>query len=66
MDMNASGMGALLISVYKKIWCSTIRGCSAINIISRSKDKTLQIVPQCSTNRVNAVIVYIDIKSFCQ
>ena len=37
--MNISGMGALVISVYKKIWCGTIRGCGTINIISRNKDK---------------------------
>ena len=61
MDMNTLGMGALVISVYKKIWCGTIQGCSTIKIISRNKDKTLWIVPQCgpiwgcSTNWVNTV-----------
>ena len=33
----------------QKIWCSIIRGCGAINIISRNKDETLRIVPQCGT-----------------
>ena len=43
----------------QKIWCSTIQGCGKIKIISRNKDKTLRIVPQCGTiwgcgtNRVN-------------
>ena len=62
MDMNTSGMGALLIrKCLQKIWCGTIRECGAINIISRNKDKTLRIVPQCGTirgcgtNRVNTV-----------
>ena len=66
MDMNTSGMGALVISVYKKIWCSIIRGCNTINIITRNKDKTLWIVPQCgtirgcSTNRVNMVCFVVE------
>ena len=48
------------------MWCGTIRGCSTIEIMSRNKDKTLQIVPQCgtirgcSTNRVN-MVVYISL-----
>ena len=47
----------------QKIWCGGIGGCSIIKTISRNKDKTLQIVPQCgtirgcSTNRVNTVIL---------
>ena len=66
--MNTPGMGALVISVYK-IWCGTIRGCGVINIISRNKDKTLQIVPHCGTirgcgtNQVNTV--YILLYLFC-
>ena len=61
--MNFLGMGALVISVYKKIWCGTIQGCGTIYIISRINDKILRIVPQCSTirgcstNRVNTVFM---------
>ena len=61
--MDTTGMGTPVISVYKKVWCSTIRGCGTIKIISGNKDKTLQIVPQCGTIRgcgtirVNAVSV---------
>ena len=64
--MNTSGMGALIISVYKK-WCGIIQGCGTIKIISRTKDKTLQIVPQCGTirgcgtNRVNTVFSNTDL-----
>ena len=53
-----------VISVYKKVWCGTIRGCGTVKIISRNKDETLRIVPQCDTirgcgtNRVNMVSTF--------
>jgi len=45
----------------RKVQCNTIWGCGTIRIISRNKNKTLQIVPQwgairgCITNRVNTL-----------
>ena len=61
--MITLGMGALVIAkCLQKIWCgTTIQGCSTLNIISRNKDKTLRIVPQCGTNRVNTVIIFMKI-----
>ena len=44
-------MGTVEISVYKKY--------GVVQLKSRSKDKTLQILLQCGTNRVSMVFVSV-------
>ena len=64
--MNTSGMGALLISVYKKYGAVLFEGGVQLTllIIPETRKKTFRIVPQCgttrgcSTNRVKYGILY--------
>ena len=50
MGMNTSGMGTLIISVYKKYGVVPFQGAAQLcKIISRNK--TLRMVPQCDTIR---------------
>ena len=47
--MNTSGMGALVISVYKKYSAVLFEDAIQLTLFPETKDKSLRIVPQCGT-----------------